>query len=271
MPDGWSSPWSPTRTARCRCSPSCSPLRYLIRALSRYLRLHLPAHLRHAGRLADLEALLADPAYIRAHITADLVFELVARLKDAEIPGNDAYLADDGSASPMVVPDGDVYFGVLEHNGQYASKGWLLHFTADLSTTNPPGAFGWDDTASIVDRSLVPSYTGTSSYLLMTKYNNYADFGLDGVNKIAILDPNATQVDSRTSTTVMKEVLTIAGVTPDPDVIEITGMDSAEVGKLAAAHGIALSELIPIRASLEEAFMERTRDSVEYQAAGASR
>ena len=57
----------------------------------------------------------------------------------------------------------------------------------------------------------------------------------------------------------------------DPDVIEITGMDSAEVGRLAANHGIALVELIPVRASLEEAFMELTRDSVEYQAAGATR
>ena len=57
----------------------------------------------------------------------------------------------------------------------------------------------------------------------------------------------------------------------DPDVIEITGMDSPEVGKLAAAHGITLFELIPVRASLEEAFMELTRDSVEYQAAGATR
>jgi ABC-2 type transport system ATP-binding protein len=56
-----------------------------------------------------------------------------------------------------------------------------------------------------------------------------------------------------------------------PDVIEITGIDSAEVGKLAAAHGIILFELIPVKASLEEAFMELTRDSVEYQAAGATR
>jgi ABC-2 type transport system ATP-binding protein len=61
------------------------------------------------------------------------------------------------------------------------------------------------------------------------------------------------------------------GAGTDPDVIEITGLDSAEVGRLAAAHGIALSELIPVRASLEEAFMELTRDSVEYQAAGATR
>jgi ABC-2 type transport system ATP-binding protein len=57
----------------------------------------------------------------------------------------------------------------------------------------------------------------------------------------------------------------------DSDVVEITGMDSAEVGRLAAAHGIALSELTPVRPSLEEAFMELTRDSVEYQAAGAIR
>jgi ABC-2 type transport system ATP-binding protein len=55
------------------------------------------------------------------------------------------------------------------------------------------------------------------------------------------------------------------------DVIEITGMDSAGAGRLAAANGIALSELIPVRASLEEAFMEVTRDSVEYPAAGATR
>jgi subtilisin family serine protease len=137
------------------------------------------------------------------------------RLKDVKISSNDAGLPDQGSASPMVGPDGDVYFGVLENNDQYASKGWMLHFSGDLSQIKTPGAFGWDDTASVVDRSLVPSYTGTSPYLLMTKYNNYADFGLDGVNKLAILDPNATQVDARTGTTVMKEVLTIAGPTPD--------------------------------------------------------
>ena len=50
----------------------------------------------------------------------------------------------------------------------------------------------------------------------MAKYNNYAGEGGDGVNKIAILDPNATEIDPVTGTTVMKEVLTIAGPTPDP-------------------------------------------------------
>ena len=57
----------------------------------------------------------------------------------------------------------------------------------------------------------------------------------------------------------------------DPDVIEVTGMDSDAVGTLAATYGIVLFELTPIRASLEEAFMELTRESVEYQANGANR
>ena len=62
---------------------------------------------------------------------------------------------------------------------------------ATWRTTKTPGAFGWDDTPSIVPASMVPSYHGSSTYLLMTKYNNYAGEGGDGVNKIAILDPNA--------------------------------------------------------------------------------
>jgi ABC-2 type transport system ATP-binding protein len=52
----------------------------------------------------------------------------------------------------------------------------------------------------------------------------------------------------------------------DPEVIEVSGMDSADVGRLAAANGLVLFELTPIRASLEEAFMDLTRESVEYQA-----
>lgn len=47
----------------------------------------------------------------------------------------------------------------------------------------------------------------------------------------------------------------------------VSAMTSDEIGKLAAYHGIALAELTPQRASLEDAFMELTKDSVEYQEA----
>jgi hypothetical protein len=141
------------------------------------------------------------------------------RLKDVKNPGNDANVDDDGTASPTVGPDGDVYFGVLE-TPWYSNhdRGWLLHFDSTLTQTKIPGAFGWDDTASIVPASLVRSYHGNSSYLLMTKYNNYADPGIggNGVNKIAILDPQNSETDPISGATTMNEVLTIAGPTPDP-------------------------------------------------------
>jgi hypothetical protein len=136
-------------------------------------------------------------------------------LKDPKT-GNDASLPDDGTASPTVGTDGRVYMGVLGSpfgNG----RGWLLNFNGGLTQQGAPGSFGWDDTPSVVASSLVPSYAGSSPYLLMAKYNDYASLGGDGVNKLAILDPNDTQVDPRTGATVMKEVLTIAGVTPDAD------------------------------------------------------
>ncbi len=131
--------------------------------------------------------------------------------------GAPAQLPDDGSASPTVGPDGRVFFGVLE--SPFATdKGWLLQFNASLTqSSGVPGAFGWDDTASIVPATMVPSYQGTSSYLLMTKYNDYAGIGGDGLNRIAILDPSDSQVDARTGATVMKEVITIVGQTPDDE------------------------------------------------------
>jgi hypothetical protein len=141
------------------------------------------------------------------------------RLKDPS-SGEDAWISNASSASPTVGPDGDVYMGVLENPfPDHNDRGWLLHFDGTLTQTKVPGSFGWDDTPSIVDAALVASYKGTSSYLVMTKYNNYADIGTgNGVNQIAVLDPNATEPDPIiASVRVMNEVLTKTGVTRDPD------------------------------------------------------
>jgi ABC-2 type transport system ATP-binding protein len=51
-----------------------------------------------------------------------------------------------------------------------------------------------------------------------------------------------------------------------PSALEIGGLNAEQVGELAAAHGIVLHELSPIQASLEEAFMELTREEVEFKA-----
>jgi ABC-2 type transport system ATP-binding protein len=48
--------------------------------------------------------------------------------------------------------------------------------------------------------------------------------------------------------------------------IEVHGLTAVQIGDLAAAHQIPLHELTPQQASLEEAFMDLTRDDVEFKA-----
>ena len=52
----------------------------------------------------------------------------------------------------------------------------------------------------------------------------------------------------------------------EPGLLEISGLTAEQVGELAAAQGIVLHELTPLQASLEEAFMELTREDLEYRA-----
>jgi len=55
---------------------------------------------------------------------------------------------------------------------------------------------------------------------------------------------------------------------PDGSLV-VNALGAAAIGDLAAALGIALHELAPKAASLEEAFMELTQDSVEFRAEGS--
>ena len=49
-------------------------------------------------------------------------------------------------------------------------------------------------------------------------------------------------------------------------VLDMGGVTAQQVGETAAATAIVLHELTPLQASLEEAFMELTRDDVEFKA-----
>jgi ABC-2 type transport system ATP-binding protein len=63
------------------------------------------------------------------------------------------------------------------------------------------------------------------------------------------------------------------GSAPAPDqapALVVTGLEAPRIGELAASGGIVLHELTPQLASLEEAFMELTADSVEFGPAGAN-
>ena len=60
-------------------------------------------------------------------------------------------------------------------------------------------------------------------------------------------------------------------VTPqDGGALVVTGLDAAAIGDLAAARGIALHALVPRRASLEDAYLDLTGESVDYRGEGTA-
>ena len=50
----------------------------------------------------------------------------------------------------------------------------------------------------------------------------------------------------------------------------VTGLSAREIGEIANKNDVPLYELSPQSVSLEEAFMELTRDAVEYASAAPS-
>ena len=163
-------------------------------------------------------ATLANYGYLLGLDATTLATRSRVFLRDPRSNGqNNAAFSDDSTASPTVAPDGDVYIGV-QGNPANGSRGFLLRFSGDLATEKTPGGFGWDSTVAIVPSEMVPNYTGGSSYLIFAKYNNYAFADGDGVNRIALLDPDSTQIDPHPSSgglVQMREVLTIIAPTPD--------------------------------------------------------
>ena len=82
-------------------------------------------------------------------------------------------------------------------------------------------------------------------------------------NHVRVISPSAPA---------LRAALEAQGATVEPDgetTLIVANMEPAQVGEIAAANHFVLHELSPQRASLEEAFIELTRDSVEYHSGGA--
>jgi ABC-2 type transport system ATP-binding protein len=78
------------------------------------------------------------------------------------------------------------------------------------------------------------------------------------VDAVLVRSPDAAQ---------LRSVLAGPDVTvssTEADVLHVTGLSAAQIGDAARSLGVALHELTPQMASLEEAFMTMTRDDVEY-------
>jgi ABC-2 type transport system ATP-binding protein len=114
---------------------------------------------------------------------------------------------------------------------------------------------------------------------LMSEMENTADHLIvigrgkliaDCTMKEFIAQSSSTSVRVRTpSADQLTQAITAKGataVTDEDGAIEVRGMTTEQIGDLAFSEGIRLHELTTVRASLEEAFMELTADSVEYRA-----
>jgi ABC-2 type transport system ATP-binding protein len=55
-------------------------------------------------------------------------------------------------------------------------------------------------------------------------------------------------------------------VAVEPGLLEVHGLTARQIGEIAARHAVVLHELTPQQVSLEEAFMDLTRDDVEFKA-----
>jgi ABC-2 type transport system ATP-binding protein len=78
-------------------------------------------------------------------------------------------------------------------------------------------------------------------------------------NVVRVRSPEATE---------LSRVIAGADVTIDvlePGHVEVHGLTAAQIGDAAAEHGLALHELTPQQVTLEEAFMNLTREDVEFK------
>jgi ABC-2 type transport system ATP-binding protein len=77
---------------------------------------------------------------------------------------------------------------------------------------------------------------------------------------VHVRTPEATRLQSA----IAHEDVVVASI--ERGVLEVTGTTSERIGEIAAREGIVLYELTPQKASLEQAFMRLTGESVEYHA-----
>ena len=122
-----------------------------------------------------------------------------------------------------------------------------------------------------VSSHLMSEMALTADHLLVVGRGRLiADTGVDEFlrhasgNVVRVRSPQADQLVA---------LLTAPGVTVvavEPGLLEVTGSTAPQIGEAAAGRGIVLHELMPQQVSLEEAFMDLTRDDVEFRAGAES-
>jgi ABC-2 type transport system ATP-binding protein len=118
----------------------------------------------------------------------------------------------------------------------------------------------------LVSSHLMSEMAVTANHLVIIGRGRLlADIGVDeliariAVGSVVVRSPHATD---------LRDLLVGQGATvtsAEPGVLRVGGLTAEQIADLALERRLALHELAPQRASLEQAYMQLTRDAVEYR------
>jgi ABC-2 type transport system ATP-binding protein len=134
---------------------------------------------------------------------------------------------------------------------------WVRHFLRDLASE---GRTVFVSSHLITEMSLTADrlvVIGRGSLIAETSVQDFV--ARSGAAAVRLVTPEPEQFAAalaRCGATV---------VAADGGALNIEGLTSAQVGDLATRDGLTVHELGPVLASLEDAFMELTQDSVDYR------
>ncbi|MEV4760067.1 ABC transporter ATP-binding protein [Micromonospora sp. NPDC049559] len=234
-----------------------------------------PRGLRHAGALLDAQQVHGGLT-ARAHLAA------LSRSNRLPARRVDEVLAEVGLTEAARRRVGGFSLGMKQRLGIAAAllgDPPVLMFDEPINGMDPEGVL-W--VRHLFRRLAAQGRTVFLSSHLMSEMENTADqlvvigrgrlIAAESVRSFAARGSRLRVVVRTPRTAELTEVLTRAGgrVEPDDgpgtDRLAVTGLPAERIGTLALDHRIVLHELTTRSASLEEAFMEITADTVEYLA-----
>jgi ABC-2 type transport system ATP-binding protein len=134
---------------------------------------------------------------------------------------------------------------------------WIRNLLRDLAT---------DGRTVFVSSHLMSEMELTAEHLIVIGRGSIlADMSMDefiadaSTQHVSVVSPDATDLRNL----LVGPKVSVTSTAPGRLVVE--GLSAAQIGDIAARHHLTLHGLVPIEASLEEAFMKLTRESIEYR------
>jgi ABC-2 type transport system ATP-binding protein len=134
---------------------------------------------------------------------------------------------------------------------------WVRHLLKELAA---------EGRAVFVSSHLMSEMALTADHLIVIGRGRLiADTSVDELvrnasgNVVLVRSPQADELRDR----IVSDGISV--VSNAPGLLEVHGLPASRIGEVAAAHGIVLHELTPQQVSLEQAFMDMTRDQLEFR------